>query len=377
MAHPLRRTVAAVAAILTTALLYASDTGPAGGPVRAPGRTAPVADSARTMDAYLSDAADMYRFSGAVLVARGTDVLLAKGYGLADISTGTPNTPHTRYRIASVTKQFTALAILRLQELRRLKVTDPVCRFVRPCPHAWKPITIEHLLTHTSGIPNFTERSDIESVVTTHLSPEELVGLFRDEPLDHPAGSRWRYSNSGYALLGYIVERVTGGTYADFLDRQILGPLGLSETGYDVNHPGPQTHAVGYYPFRTPAPFHDMSIAYAAGALYSTVTDLYRWNRFLLTGTPRIIGADALAQMFTPRAAIDPDRPDLYGWYCYGLGLLGENADATYSHSGGINGFSSFNLLRPHHELSVTVLSNQQTDRTDVIADKLATIVDP
>ena len=375
MAHPLRRTVAAVAAILTTALLYASDTGPAGGPVRAPGRTAPVADSARTMDAYLSDAADMYRFSGAVLVARGTDVLLAKGYGLADISTGTPNTPHTRYRIASVTKQFTALAILKLQELRRLKVTDPVCRFVRPCPHAWKPITIEHLLTHTSGIPNFTERSDIESVVTTHLSPEELVGLFRDEPLDHPVGSRWRYSNSGYTLLGYIIERVTGATFADFLGRHILGPLGMSESGYDVNHPD-STHAVGYDPIGQPAPFIDMSIPYSAGAMYSTVTDLYRWNRFLLTGTPPIVSADSRAQMLTPRRLVNPDRPDLYGHYGYGLHFLGEAAAATYFHGGGINGFGAHNLVRPHDQLSITVLSNQRVTRVDHIADQLATIAD-
>jgi CubicO group peptidase (beta-lactamase class C family) len=323
------------------------------------------------MDAYLSEATRMFRFSGAVLVARGTNVVLVNGYGLANIATGTPNGPHTRYRIASVTKQFTALAILELQEQKKLSVADRVCRYVTRCPAAWRPITIEHLLMHTSGIGDYFALPGFDE--TTALSPTELVDTFRDEPLDHPVGSRWRYSNSGYALLGYVIERVTGTTFADFLTRYILRPLGMSESGYDVNHPD-RTHAIGYDPIGQPAPFIDISTPYAAGAMYSTVTDLYRWNRFLLTGTPPIVSADTRAQMLTPRRLLDTDHPDLYGRYGYGLQFLGEGTEATYFHSGSIKGFSSYNLVRPHEQLSITVLSNQGVTRTDNIADQLIAI---
>jgi CubicO group peptidase (beta-lactamase class C family) len=373
MRYPRRRSAAAVVAILTAALLAGGDTDRAVGRRPAAGPAPSIVGAAAAMDTYLSEATRTFRFSGAILVARGTDVVLAKGYGLADISKGTPNSPHTRYRIGSITKQFTALAILKLQELRKLTVTDRVCRYVTRCPAAWRPITIEHLLTHTSGLGNYNELPNL--VETTSLSPAALVDTFRDAPLDHPVGSRWWYSNSGYSLLGYVIERVTGAAFADFLGRYILGPLGMSATGYDVNHPDP-THAVGYDPIGQPAPFLDMSIPYAAGAMYSTVTDLYRWNRFLLTGTPPIVSADTRAQMLTRRRLVNTDRPDLYGHYGYGLHFLGDAADATYFHGGGINGFGAYNLVRPHDHLSITVLSNQGVTRADHIADQLAAIAD-
>jgi CubicO group peptidase (beta-lactamase class C family) len=373
MTYPRRRSAAAVVAILTAALLVGGDTGRATGRSPTVDPTPSIVGSAADMDTYLTEATRMFQFAGAVLVARGTEVLLAKGYGLADISKGMPNTPHTRYRIGSITKQFTALAILKLQERQKLMVTDRVCRYLTRCPTAWRPITIEHLLTHTSGLGNYNELPNL--VQTTAHSPKGLIDTFREEPLDHPVGSRWRYSNSGYILLGYVIERVTGATIADFLRRYVLRPLGMSQTGYDVNHPDP-THAVGYDPIGQPAPFLDMSIPYAAGAMYSTVKDLYRWNRFLLTGTPAIVSADTRAQMLTPRRPVNPDRPDLYGHYGYGLHFLGEGAAASYFHGGGINGFGAHNLVRPHDQLSITVLSNQRVTRVDHITDRLADIAD-
>jgi len=371
VAYPRRQAAVAVAVTLVAAALAGCDTAQAP-TVAAPGPT--IAAAGPAMDAYLSDLSGGRRFRGAVLVARGTDVLLSKGYDLADQSASIPNTPHTLYRIGSVTKQFTALAVLKLQELGKLKVTDRVCQHVTPCPAAWKTVTVEHLLVHTSGIPNYTSFPDYPSVLMTTLSPEQLVGLFRDRPTDFPPGSRWQYSNSGYSLLGYLIERLTGVSYAEFLHRQILDPLGLTDTGYDVNHPTAKAHAIGYTGWdNIPAGFVDMSIVYAAGAIYSSVSDLYRWNRFLLTRTPAIVRAATLAEVFTPRVPIDPETPDK-GQYGYGWEVAGPSTDVTYSHGGNIDGFSSYNLIRPRDQLSITVLSNVDAVDLDLIARNLATI---
>jgi CubicO group peptidase (beta-lactamase class C family) len=299
--------------------------------------------------------------------------LVSEGYGLADQSAGVPNTPHTLFRVGSVTKQFTALAVLKLQELGKLNVTDRVCQHVTPCPAAWKAVTVEHLLVHTSGIPNFTRFPDYPTFSATTLRPEQLVGLFRGRPTDFPPGSQWQYSNSGYALLGYLIERVAGVSYAEFLHRQILEPLGLTETGYDVNHPSATAHAIGYSDGNTPARLIDMSIPYAAGALYSSVSDLHRWNRFLLTRAPAIVRAATLAEMFTPRVPIDAAAPDK-SRYCYGWEVTGPGTDVTYSHDGGIDGFTSYNLIRPRDQLSITVLSNLETVAVAPIAWHLAAI---
>jgi CubicO group peptidase (beta-lactamase class C family) len=370
MAYSLRNTAAAVAVTLLAAALAGCDAAPT--PNDAPDPT--VAAAGPAMDAYLSDLSGGRQFRGAVLVARGTDVLLSKGYDLADQAAGIANTPHTLFRIGSVTKQFTALAVLKLQELGKLNVTDRVCQHVTPCPAAWKTVTVEQLLVHTSGIPNYTGFPEYPSVLMTTLSPEQLVGLFRDRPTDFPPGSRWQYSNSGYSLLGYLIERLTGVSYAEFLHRQILDPLGMTDTGYDVNHPTGEAHAIGYAGWdNTPAAFVDMSIPYAAGAIYSNVSDLYKWNRFLLTRTPAVVQAATLADMFTPRVPIDRAAPDKRQ-YGYGWDVAGPSSDVTYSHGGNIDGFAAFNLIRPRDQLSITVLSNLESADSDVIARNLATI---
>jgi CubicO group peptidase (beta-lactamase class C family) len=377
---------AATAAALTMALLTGSGTSPA--PAPASGPAPAILTPAQAMDAYLSRLVNLHQFRGAITVARGTDVLLSKGYGLANASTAMPITPHTRFRIASVTKQFTALAILKLQELGKLMVTDHVCRYVPACPAAWKAITIEHLLTHTSGMPTIEHLQDY-AVTRGPLSPEQLIGLFRDRETAGPPGVQFRYSNYGYMLLGYVIERVTGGTYAKFLRQQILDPLGMSESGYDVTHPDPQTHAVGYWTwdFRTTADW-DMSIPFSAGAMYASTSDLYRWNRFLLAGKPKILDSALLAQMFVPRVPLKPGGPDASAasrrqipvpdWYWYGYGwVVYGPTDVMYAHEGGIDGFAAFNLIEPRRQLSITILSNQHDVDVGGIALALLKITIP
>jgi CubicO group peptidase (beta-lactamase class C family) len=275
-----------------------------------------------------------------------------------------------------VTKQVTAMAILKLQELGRLAVTDRVCRHVTPCPAAWEPITIEHLLTHTSGIRNYTSFGNYRTFRATTMSPEQVIGLFRDKTTVFPAGARFEYSNSGYVLLGYIIELVTGGTYGDFVRREILVPLGLSETGYEIDQASSQSQATGYWGWDDRVADHvDMSVVYPAGALYSSATDLYRWNRYLFTRTLPIVSADTLSQMLTPRVAMSP--PIEFGTYGYGLIFMRAPNEGWCMHTGSIDGFESFNGFKAEQRLSITVLSNMEITDLETIAVKLIAVVAP
>jgi len=164
-------------------------------------------------------------------VARGGEVLLSRGYGSANLEWNIPNSPATKFRLGSVTKQFTAASILLLEEHGKLKTDDPVKKFMPDAPAAWDKITIFHLLTHTSGIPSFTGFPDYASQEPFAATPEKLVARFRDKPLDFQPGEKWSYSNSGYVLLGYVLEKVSGESYEKFVQENIFGPLGMRNTG--------------------------------------------------------------------------------------------------------------------------------------------------
>src|SRR5580704_11233234 len=153
------------------------------------------------------------QFMGSVLVARGDHVLFSKGYGSANLEWQVPDTPSTKFRLGSITKQFTAASILLLEERRKLKVNDPVKKYLPDAPAAWDKITIFHVLTHTAGIPSFTSFPDYRSQEPFDTTPEKLVARFRDKPLDFEPGEKFSYSNSGYVLLGYLVEKISGQSY--------------------------------------------------------------------------------------------------------------------------------------------------------------------
>jgi CubicO group peptidase (beta-lactamase class C family) len=317
---------------------------------------------AQAADALLGELVAQHSFRGSVLIARHGRIILSKGYDWADVAHRVPNTPHSRFRIGSITKQFTALAILQLQDQGRLHVHDHLASYLSPCPAAWRPITLHQLLTHTSGIPDYTTFPSFPSLMTRTLTPEQLIAVFRDKPLAFPPGSRWRYSNSGYVLLGAIVERVTGLSYAAFLQQHIVTPLHLTNTGYDANHSALPGHATGYATWERPAAYIDLSVAFANGCLYSTTEDLYRWDRALRSGHPALVSARALRQMFTPYAPTDPADPQAVA-YGYGWFIGYEGAHREIEHTGDINGFISANQLYPDDDLTIIYLSNLETDR--------------
>jgi CubicO group peptidase (beta-lactamase class C family) len=321
---------------------------------------------------YLDGLARRMDFSGAVLIARDGHVLLRAGFGLADVARRIPNTPATQFRIASLTKQFTAMAILQLQDMGRISVGDHLCRFITWCPAAWRPITVAELLTHTSGIPDYETLPGYRQLSRRHVTPARLAALVTARRLLFRPGTRWSYSNTGYILLGLIIERVTGRSYADFLSHHVFAPLEMRNTGYDINHPRVPGHAIGYVSGYQPASYIDMSVPYAAGALYSTVDDLSRWDDALMGGYPRLVRPDTLQQMFHPWIPVNSAYPDEgsygYGWF---IDLHG----TEYDHDGDINGFVSSNAIFPNAHAEIIILSNLESSDVRSITDHLAALI--
>jgi CubicO group peptidase (beta-lactamase class C family) len=319
-------------------------------------------DAARmeeVVQSYVRDKA----FMGAVLVARAGDVILSKGYGSANLEWDIPNTPATKFRLGSITKQFTAAAILLLAERGQLTLDDPIKKHVPDAPAAWDAITIFNLLTHTSGIPNFTNLPDYKSLKSVDTPVATTIVTVRDKPLDFAPGERMSYSNSGYLVLGHVIERVTGASYEKFVADNIFTPLGMKDSGYDSNSAIIARRASGYMPSPSGpvnAGFVHMSIPHAAGALYSTTGDLLRWEQGLFGG--KVVSTASLARMTTP----------FKGDYAFGVVVRTANGRKMVQHGGGIDGFNTFLAYYPEDKLTVAVLANMNGEAPTQLAAKLA-----
>jgi len=305
-------------------------------------------DLAPKFDEYLNAVAKN-GFTGAALVARDGKVLFAKGYGKANEEFDVPNTPQTKFRLGSITKQFTATAIMLLQERGKLSVSDPVCKYFSDCPPAWSEITVHHLLTHTSGMPNFTALSDYVPNMHAPVTNESLIARFKDKPLDFKPGEKWSYSNSGYFLLGAIIEKAAGESYESLLQKNIFDPLKLTGTGYDHFDVILKHRATGYSMSKgkmVNSAFLDMTQPYSAGSLYSTVEDLFRWNEALFGG--KVLSTKSFEMMTTP----------VKNNYAYGLGVETKFNRKMITHGGGINGFATFIARFPDEKVTIVVLRN-------------------
>lgn len=307
-------------------------------------------------------------FSGTVLISQDGKVIYKKGVGLANREFDIPNTPEIKFRLGSITKQFTAAAILLLQERGKLKVTDPICQYVDNCSEAWSGVTIQHLLTHTSGIPSYTSANDYWSKMMIPETIITMVNRFKDKPLEFKPGEKMVYSNSGYYLLGYIIEKASGQAYESFLKKNIFTPLNLNSSGYD--HPTVilKNRASGYEQNQQGeinSNYLDMMQPYAAGSLYSTVDDLFTWNEALFGG--KVLSADSLAAMTKP----------VLNNYSYGLVTNQKFNRTRISHGGGINGFSTFLARYPQEKVTVAVLRNTSQGKFNpgAVADTLAAIL--
>jgi len=318
------------------------------------------------VDAYVNAAMSVFGFNGSILVSRNGQAVVSKGFGMANIELAVPNTPQTVFRLGSVTKQFTAMAIMILQERGKLRVSEPACQYLTECPAAWQPLTIRHLLTHTAGIPNYTNFPDFARIAVLPTTSADLVAMFKNKPLEFAPGERFAYSNSGYYLLGLIIERASGQPYADFLQETIFAPLAMKQTGYDSPSRILTNRAAGYTRQAgetVNAAYMDMTIPYAAGALYSTTEDLFKWDRALYADT--LVSQKSLDEIFTPYK----------GGYGYGWSI-GQRFDRqAIAHGGGIYGFATQVDRFPADRVTVIVLSNVETAPAGRMANDLAAIV--
>ena len=305
------------------------------------------------VDTYMQAQARNAGFNGVVMVARDGAPVISKGYGFANAEWEIPNTPQTKFRLGSITKQFTAALVLRLQEQKKLTVQDSICAYVAPCPDLWKPISIHHLLTHTSGIPSYTGLPDYKNTMMMPRTIEQMVAVFRDLSLEFAPGEKFKYNNSGYFLLGVIIEKVAGKKYDDALRDEIFTPLGMKDTGYDWSAPLVARRASGYSKqgdtLVNTKPL-DMQQPFAAGSLYSTVGDLLIWDQALYTD--RLLPETARKAMYTP----------FKDNYAYGWAIQPAEKAPTgrlhVGHGGGINGFSTMITRVPDDRVTVIVLSN-------------------
>ena len=331
-------------------------------------------DKAAKIDELLTRYHTNGQFNGTALVSEGGNVIYKKGFGLANMEWQIPNTPDTKFRLGSITKQFTATVILQLVNEGKLNLNDKLSQYIPDYPKKTADkVTIHQLLNHTSGIPSYTGLPNfMRDKVRDPYAPLELVNVFKDMDLEFEPGSRFRYNNSGYHLLGAIIEKVTGKTYAEVLQERIFQPLHMNSSGYDLNQPLLAKRAGAYS--RTldgyeNAPYLDMTIPYAAGSLYSTVEDLYVWDQALYTD--KVLPAKSLQLMYTP--TLDDYG---YGWVIHKSKAPGsERPITTIEHGGGIHGFSTLIERIPEDKHLVVLLNNTGGTRLQEMSQSIKKIL--
>ncbi len=351
-----------------------------------PSRSEASASVAESLDRYLSARTELGRFSGAVLVAKGDRVLFRKGYGFADVARRTPYTPETRHAVASITKMFTSMAALRLRDAGKLKLDDSICAHLATCPDTWKPVTVQQLMRHTSGIPDYEEPLELGSkaylaVMTQQGSSRRLVDEAKAKPLDFPPGTKFRYSNTGYLVLADVVENAAGRPFNDFVTETLLKPAGMNRAG-NVRREDtcPMGLAVGYtHPelgwakLLAGAPLTAGHLAAQprlpltppAGdaGLYATVDDLLAWSR-AMDGSALVPKSEA-DEVFTPGL-----EGYGYGWFI-GEGLRRQR----YRHNGGLPGYTSDFVKFPDEGLTLVFLCNLDRARLSAIVRDVSAIV--
>ena len=328
---------------------------------------------------YFTAAANLGQFNGSVLIAERGKVLADTAYGFADMELGVRNTPDTRFRVASVTKQFTAMAIVMLAEDGKLNIADPISKYLDSLPPSWAGITIHQVLRHTSGISDYEEWFDgyttqaYSDYMSQAHAPARILRDAKSRPLDHEPGSKFRYSNSAYIILGFIIERAAGMPYADFLRTRIHQPLGMTLSDQDRSDEIIANRAQGYRlrPAAYPRAYFNglgrrdylnavyqlMEPPQADAGLITTARDLYRWDQALYT--ERLVKRTSIDSIFTPGI----------GDYGYGWFVRSGPDGITHDHSGGLPGFSCYIRRIPGTHRTIIILGNFERPARTIIGD--------
>ena len=318
--------------------------------------------TSRKIDELLSAYAKLNKFNGSALVAWHGKVIFEKGYGFSDVSGKKLNEPYTIFQIASVTKQFTSAVVLKLVELKKIALTDKLSKYYPDFPQADK-ITIENLLTHTSGIYDYTH----EDTVTKLDNEQKMISFLKKKKRDFEPGTNWSYSNSGYSILGFIIQKVSGITYERAVRKYIFDPLHMGHSGFDFERLQSKEKSTGYSVFndsvKTVATLNDSSVVFAAGAIYSTVGDLYKWHEGLQSY--QIVKKELMDKAYTPFK-----RNYGFGWVIdsiYGKRMI--------YHSGGISGFSSNFARITEDDACIALLNNKEGPGLETINREIMAIL--
>jgi CubicO group peptidase (beta-lactamase class C family) len=324
-------------------------------------------DVVAKIDEYMNATTKSGLFMGSILVARGGKVLVSRGYGMANLEWNIPNTPQTKFDIGSVAKTFTATLVLMLQERGKLSVQDPICKYLDDCPDAWREVTIHHLLTHTSGITNYTELPDQFEMRALASFIRDAMSRIKKMPLQVKPGEKWSYSNTGYKLLHNIIEKVSGKPFEAFLRESILDPLKMTKTGAfekpGIRHLIIDTRAAGYTDGRGPLENAPWVYPSYGGGLYSTVEDMFLWGQSFYT--EKLLSRKTLDTAFTP----------VKNNYGYGWFVFNKAKHRFVLHGGGIPGYGTTFALYLDDNVIILVASNLDTAPTDQIHNDLAAIV--
>ena len=331
-------------------------------------------DHAAKIQELLSVAHKYRQFNGSALVAENGKVTYKGAFGMANMEWNIPNTSDTKFRLGSITKQFTATVILQLVEQGKIKLDAKLSDYLPEYrKDVGNKVTIHHLLTHTSGIPSYTSQPGFfENVSRNPYKVDDFVKKYASGDLEFEPGSKHSYNNSGYFLLGAIIERVTGKPYEQVLKENVFDPAGMKNTGYDHHATIIPKRASGYS--KTPdgytnAPYLDMSIPYAAGSLYSTVEDLYLWDQALYAD--KVLSAQSKTLMYKPFL-----ENYAYGWVVMNASFKQNDQPVqVIRHGGGINGFSTTILRFPNEKNLIVMLDNTGGEYVDRLADSIAKIL--
>jgi CubicO group peptidase (beta-lactamase class C family) len=324
-------------------------------------------DVGSKVDTLINAYSKLYRFNGSVLITKNGTILLNKGFGYRNAGDKVLNNEQTIFQLGSITKQFTSAVILKLCEEKKLAVTDKLSKFFPNYPKG-DSITIKELLTHTSGIYNYTnDQNFMANEITKPATRESMMALFENKPLDFSPGTSWNYSNSGYSLLGYIIEHVTQKPYGQAVRRYIFTPLHMTHSGFDFTHLKSNDKAVGYFKLNDkesiPAPIVDSTVSFSAGAIYSTTGDLYLWHQALEHHT-------VLSKMQQEEAYTPVKNNYGYGWQIDSI-----EGKRRVGHGGGIPGFIT-NISRvPEDDVCIILLSNASKETINEITQSIYAIL--
>ncbi|WP_397447556.1 serine hydrolase [Polaribacter sp. R77954] len=304
-----------------------------------------------------------------VLVAKDRKAIYSKAFGKSNLELNTPLETNSVFQIGSITKQFTAISILMLEEQGKLSVEDKIGKYIPEYAEIGKDITIHHLLNHTSGIKNRTPVGDKGFISKTNMSPTELIAYFKDEPLEFKPGERFKYSNAGYILLGRIIEIVSGQPYSDFIEQNIFDKIGMKNSSCgDMKQVIPNL-TKGYIIEQNDfvkSDYINLSLAYSAGAILSTTEDLLKWQNALLSNT--LLKASSIKQAMTP-TLLNSGKRVPYG-YGFRFSKLGNSP--VIAHTGSTKGFTGIALFLPKEKLYITALTNCNCKNVNNVAKQVA-----